>query len=210
MLLWRRGGGRALRTIPVSTHRFGAGHTTFWLFSKPLQDPPRRAEAGQPLPPRRHHFLKRGPLQAPRGTAAFGTAMSAETHTEPARTQPNRQPTKRESPETNLTLKRAGCKAATGRPVLPPHLHVGKLRLRKSKRLHSAPNVAPEGPLAGSSFLKSPTWWEKQLRRGRAGSTGCGEKGCSIPQPWPHLKHAPTLTSLGSNFGGIVEVAGVG
>lgn len=44
------GVGGALRTIPVSMHRFGAGHATFSLFSKPLQDPPRRAEAGTPLP----------------------------------------------------------------------------------------------------------------------------------------------------------------
>lgn len=52
------------------------------------------AESGGRHPPPRRHRLKRGPLKAPRGTAAFGTATSAEAHTEPARSQPNRQPTK--------------------------------------------------------------------------------------------------------------------
>lgn len=85
-------GGR-LTTIPVSTHRSEDSHATFRLFFKTA--PRASAESrGRPPPPRCHHLLKRGPLQAPRGTAAFGTATSAEAHTEPARTQPNRQPTK--------------------------------------------------------------------------------------------------------------------
>lgn len=85
------GVGGALRTIPVSMHRFGAGHATFSLFKTA---PRPSAESGGRHPPPRRHRLKRGPLKAPRGTAAFGTATSAEAHTEPARSQPNRQPTK--------------------------------------------------------------------------------------------------------------------
>lgn len=71
----------------------------------------------------------------------------------------------------------------------------------------SALIAALERPLAGSNL---------KVRRGKGyggwagGPTGCGEEGCSISQPQPHLKHAPTLISLGSNLGGMAEVAGVG
>ena len=49
----------------------------------------------------------------------------------------------------------------------------------------------------------------KAIAAGAAGRTEYGE-GCRIPKPRPHLKHAPTFISLGSNLGGMVEAAGVG
>ena len=84
-----------------------------------------------PFPPRRE------PLQAPRGTAALGSTTAAEAHTASVWGQPRRRSTqfREKRPETNLTLRRAGCEAATGRPVLPPHLYVGKPRPRENKRL---------------------------------------------------------------------------
>lgn len=39
-----------------------------------------------------------------------------------------------ERPGASLTLRHAGCKAAKGRPLLPPHLHMGKLRPRPGER----------------------------------------------------------------------------